>query len=95
MTVDDVRPAAVAALGDVFGLTFDELPADDGAGLWAAARPREAVAAAELEPERPARDGSGIAQPALTPDTQALGGVPSRGRRDATGSRQLDFVTMT
>ncbi len=35
LTVDDVRPAAVAALGDVFGLTFDELPADDGPGLWA------------------------------------------------------------
>jgi len=35
VTVEDVRPAAVAALGDVFGLTFDELPADGGAGLWA------------------------------------------------------------
>jgi lipoyl(octanoyl) transferase len=34
VTVDDVRPHAVAALADVFGLTFDELPADEGAGLW-------------------------------------------------------------
>ena len=32
--VEDVRPAAVAALGDVFGLALEELPADDGAGLW-------------------------------------------------------------
>ena len=34
VTVDEVRPHAVAALGDVFGLEFEELPADDGAGLW-------------------------------------------------------------
>jgi len=34
ITVDDVRPAA-AALADVFQLAFEELPADDGAGLWA------------------------------------------------------------
>jgi lipoyl(octanoyl) transferase len=34
VSVDDVRPAAAAALEDVFGLTFEELPADEGAGLW-------------------------------------------------------------
>jgi lipoyl(octanoyl) transferase len=34
ITVEDVRPAAVEALADVFGLDFDVLPADDGAGLW-------------------------------------------------------------
>jgi lipoyl(octanoyl) transferase len=34
LTVDAVRPAAVAALADVFSLSFEELPADDGAGLW-------------------------------------------------------------
>ncbi len=34
LTVDDVRPAAVQALGEVFGLTFEVLPAADGAGLW-------------------------------------------------------------
>jgi lipoyl(octanoyl) transferase len=34
VSVDEVRPAAVAALGEVFGLTFEELPADDGPGLW-------------------------------------------------------------
>jgi lipoyl(octanoyl) transferase len=33
--VDDVRPAAAAALGDVFDLALDDVPADEGAGLWA------------------------------------------------------------
>jgi lipoyl(octanoyl) transferase len=32
--VDDVRPTAVEALADVFGLELEELPAEDGAGLW-------------------------------------------------------------
>ena len=32
--VEDVRPAAIAAIADVFGFQLDELPADDGAGLW-------------------------------------------------------------
>jgi lipoyl(octanoyl) transferase len=35
VTVDEVRPAAAAALEDVFQITFEELPADEGAGLWA------------------------------------------------------------
>ena len=35
ISVDEVRSAAAAALADVFQLTFDELPADEGAGLWA------------------------------------------------------------
>ena len=34
VTVDEVRPHAVAALGHVFGLELEELPAEDGAGLW-------------------------------------------------------------
>ena len=34
VTVDEVRPHAVAALAEVFGLEFEELPADDGIGLW-------------------------------------------------------------
>jgi len=34
VSVDEVRPAAVAALADVFGLAFEELSADEGAGLW-------------------------------------------------------------
>jgi lipoyl(octanoyl) transferase len=35
VSVDEVRPHAAAALEEVFGLTFEELPADDGHGLWA------------------------------------------------------------
>jgi lipoyl(octanoyl) transferase len=34
VTVDEVRPAAAAALGEVFELELEELPAEDGAGLW-------------------------------------------------------------
>ena len=34
ISVEEVRPAAIAAIADVFELEFDELPADDGAGLW-------------------------------------------------------------
>jgi lipoyl(octanoyl) transferase len=35
VTVDEVRPHAVAALESVFGLALEELPAEDGAGLCA------------------------------------------------------------
>jgi lipoyl(octanoyl) transferase len=35
VTVDEVRPHAVAALEQVFGLELAALPAEDGAGLWA------------------------------------------------------------
>jgi lipoyl(octanoyl) transferase len=34
VTVDEVRPAAAAAIGEVFGLELEELPAEDGHGLW-------------------------------------------------------------
>ena len=34
VTVDEVRPHAAAALGEVFDLELSELPAEDGAGLW-------------------------------------------------------------
>jgi len=34
ISVDEVRPHAAAALEDVFGLSFEELPAGEGAGLW-------------------------------------------------------------
>jgi lipoyl(octanoyl) transferase len=33
--VEEVRPHAVAAIEEVFGLELEELPAEDGAGLWA------------------------------------------------------------
>jgi lipoyl(octanoyl) transferase len=35
ISVDEVRPAAVAAVAAVSDLNFEELPADEGAGLWA------------------------------------------------------------
>jgi lipoyl(octanoyl) transferase len=34
VSVDEVRPLAHQAVADVFGLSFEELPADDGHGLW-------------------------------------------------------------
>lgn len=34
VSVDEVRPAAVAALEEVFGLALERLPAEDGLGLW-------------------------------------------------------------
>ena len=34
VSVDEVRPHAVAAIEEVFGLELEELPAEDGAGLW-------------------------------------------------------------
>jgi lipoyl(octanoyl) transferase len=43
LTVDEVRPAAAAALEEVFGLAFESVPADDGPGLWP--QPRHAALA--------------------------------------------------
>jgi lipoyl(octanoyl) transferase len=34
LTTDEVRPAAIAAVAEVFDLELEELPADEGAGLW-------------------------------------------------------------
>jgi lipoyl(octanoyl) transferase len=34
ITVADVRPTAVEAVAEVFGLELEELPAGEGAGLW-------------------------------------------------------------
>jgi lipoyl(octanoyl) transferase len=34
IAVDEVRPHAAAAFEEVFDITFDDLPADEGAGLW-------------------------------------------------------------
>ena len=34
LAVDEVRPRAIEAVRDVFGLAFEELPADGGLGLW-------------------------------------------------------------
>jgi lipoyl(octanoyl) transferase len=35
VSVDEVRPAAAAAIEEVFEVALEELPADEGAGLWA------------------------------------------------------------
>src|SRR3954463_466499 len=35
VALEEAREHAIAALGEVFGLEFEELPADVGAGLWA------------------------------------------------------------
>jgi lipoyl(octanoyl) transferase len=35
LTVEDVKPGAASAIADVFDLELEELPAEDGAGLWA------------------------------------------------------------
>ena len=34
IAVEEVRPVATAAIAEVFELDFEELPAEDGAGLW-------------------------------------------------------------
>jgi lipoyl(octanoyl) transferase len=34
LTTDEVRPAAIEAIAEVFELELDELPADEGSGLW-------------------------------------------------------------
>jgi lipoyl(octanoyl) transferase len=34
LTVDEVKPAAISAVAAVFGLELEELPAEDGTGLW-------------------------------------------------------------
>jgi len=34
VSVDEVRPHATVAFEEVFDLSFDDLPADEGAGLW-------------------------------------------------------------
>jgi lipoate-protein ligase B len=45
VSVDEIRPHAVAALEAVFGLELEELPTEDGAGLWP--QPRHAQLAAK------------------------------------------------
>jgi len=34
LTVEDVRPAAIKAIAELFNLELEELPADNDAGLW-------------------------------------------------------------
>ena len=48
VTVDEVRPHAVAALAEVFGLEFEELPAERRDRAVDAARPHAARVALSL-----------------------------------------------
>jgi lipoyl(octanoyl) transferase len=57
VTVDEVRPLAAAAFAAEFELELDELPAEDGAGLWP--QPRH-LAIAE-KPSRPAMPEEAVA----------------------------------
>jgi hypothetical protein len=34
ISVEEVRPAAIAAIAEVFELELEEIPAEEGAGLW-------------------------------------------------------------
>jgi lipoyl(octanoyl) transferase len=61
ISVEEVRPAAAAALEEVFGLSFEELPADEGAGLWA--QPTHAKLAASR---------SDVGEPRVPPRTPSL-----------------------
>jgi lipoyl(octanoyl) transferase len=61
ISVDDVRPAAAGALAEVFDLSLEELPADEGPGLWA--QPTHAkLAASRLD----------VAEPRVPPRTPSL-----------------------
>jgi lipoyl(octanoyl) transferase len=54
VTVDEVRPHAAAALEEVFDLAFDELPAEEGHGLW----PQPIHATLQQTVARPASDAA-------------------------------------
>ncbi|HXR11395.1 MAG TPA: hypothetical protein VN770_03805, partial [Gaiellaceae bacterium] len=51
VSVEEVRPHAVAALAEVFDLELEELPAEDGAGLWPQPRHAELAHAVLSSPE--------------------------------------------
>jgi lipoyl(octanoyl) transferase len=56
LAVDDVRPAAAAAIADVFGLQLEELPAEDGFGLW----PQPVHGKIASKPVNAARSGEAV-----------------------------------
>jgi lipoyl(octanoyl) transferase len=53
VAVDEVRPHAAAALGEVFDLAFEELPAEKGHGLW----PQPVHARVSAKPTQSTRAG--------------------------------------
>ena len=56
LTVGEVRPVAAAAVGEVFGLALEELPAEQGAGLW----PQPVHERISAKPRRATRSGEAI-----------------------------------
>jgi lipoyl(octanoyl) transferase len=56
LTVDEVSPAAAEALAEVFGLALEELPAEEGIGLW----PQPAHDRIAAKPMRATRSGEAI-----------------------------------
>ncbi len=54
--VDEARPHAAAAIADVFGLVLEELPAEDGVGLWPQPVHRKVAA----KPIHAARSGEAV-----------------------------------
>jgi len=44
VTVDEVKRAALMAMGEVFGLELEAFPAEDGAGIWAQPLPEKLAA---------------------------------------------------
>jgi lipoyl(octanoyl) transferase len=60
VTVDEVRPHAAAALEEVFDLAFEELPAEEGHGLWS--QPMHARVSAKPTQSTRAGEAQGIEQ---------------------------------
>jgi lipoate-protein ligase B len=56
LAVDEVRPAAAEALADVFGLALEELPPEEGGGLW----PQPVHGRISARPLRAARSGEAV-----------------------------------
>jgi lipoyl(octanoyl) transferase len=56
VSVDEVRPRAAGALADVFELVLEELPANDGIGLW----PQPVHEKVSARPIHAARSGEAI-----------------------------------
>jgi hypothetical protein len=56
VSVDEVRPRAAGALADVFELVLEELPANDGIGLW----PQPVHEKVSARPIHAARTGEAI-----------------------------------
>jgi lipoyl(octanoyl) transferase len=61
VTVDDVRAQAAAALEEVFGLQLEELPAEEGAGLWPQPL-HEKISAKPMQSARRSGEAVGVEQ---------------------------------